>query len=158
MKIISTFLILTFFIASCSSTSKKLSNENLSESSIEDLNNYLSEKGIKAEMTESGLCYVINNEGTGKQAEPGKKIAVHYTGKFADGKVFDTSKKRNSPIEFVLGAGQVIKGWDEGIALFKEGGDGTLFIPYELAYGEKGRGPIGPKSMLVFDIELVSVD
>ncbi len=159
MKMISSLLLFTFFLTACSSSNNKtLSNENISESSMEELNAYLAENGIKAEITESGLCYVMDKAGTGKQAEAGKKVAVHYTGKFKDGKVFDSSRNRNAPIEFTLGVGQVIKGWDEGIALFKEGGTGTLYIPYELGYGERGGGPIGPKAMLIFDIELVSVN
>ena len=110
-----------------------------------------------AKTTESGLKYLMEVEGTGKQAEAGKTVKVHYKGSFEDGVVFDSSFDRNDPIEFPLGAGYVIQGWDEGIALLKEGGKAKLHIPWELAYGAAGRGPIAPKSNLIFDVELIEV-
>lgn len=106
----------------------------------------------------SGLNYAVEKEGTGTQAQAGKTVSVHYTGKLLDGTKFDSSLDRNEPIEFPLGQGNVIKGWDEGIALFKVGGKGKLLIPSYLAYGEQGSPPtIAPNSVLVFDIELVNV-
>ncbi|MBK6913866.1 MAG: FKBP-type peptidyl-prolyl cis-trans isomerase [Ignavibacteriales bacterium] len=107
--------------------------------------------------TTSGLKYVIQQKSDGVRAEVGKEVAVHYTGKFLDGKVFDSSVERDEPIKFILGAGRVIKGWDEGIALMNVGDKYTLIIPYQLAYGETGRGPIPPKATLIFDVELLSV-
>ncbi|HSL46233.1 MAG TPA: FKBP-type peptidyl-prolyl cis-trans isomerase [Anaerolineales bacterium] len=108
--------------------------------------------------TASGLEYIELEEGTGAQAEAGKTVSVHYTGKFQDGRVFDSSVSRGEPITFPLGAGRVIKGWDEGIALMKVGGKAQLIIPPELAYGERGAGGvIPPNATLVFDVELVSV-
>lgn len=107
--------------------------------------------------TNSGLKYLIQQKGDGVRAELGKEVAVHYTGKFLDGKVFDSSLERGEPIKFILGAGRVIKGWDEGIALMSVGDKYTLIIPYQLAYGETGRGPIPPKATLIFDVELLSV-
>jgi peptidyl-prolyl cis-trans isomerase A (cyclophilin A) len=108
--------------------------------------------------TESGLEYIEVEAGTGAQAVAGKTVAVHYTGKFQDGKVFDSSIERGEPIEFQLGRGNVIKGWDEGIALMKVGGKAQLIIPPALGYGERGAGgAIPPNSTLVFDVELVSV-
>jgi peptidyl-prolyl cis-trans isomerase A (cyclophilin A) len=108
--------------------------------------------------TTSGLEYIEVEAGTGEQAQAGKTVSVHYTGKFQDGKVFDTSIPRGEPIEFQLGRGNVIKGWDEGIALMKVGGKAQLIIPPDLAYGERGAsGVIPPNSTLVFDVELVSV-
>jgi FKBP-type peptidyl-prolyl cis-trans isomerase len=109
--------------------------------------------------TSSGLIYDEIEAGSGEQAVAGKTVRVHYTGKFMDGKVFDTSIQRGQPIEFILGKGRVIKGWDEGIALMKEGGKATLTIPSELAYGERGAGGgiIPPNATLVFDVELVEV-
>ena len=108
--------------------------------------------------TSSGLEYIEVEAGTGAQAVAGKKVSVHYTGKFQDGKVFDSSISRGQPIEFQLGRGNVIKGWDEGIALMKVGGKAQLIIPSNLAYGERGAGGvIPPNATLVFDVELVDV-
>ena len=108
--------------------------------------------------TQSGLDFIEVVEGKGKQAEAGKTVAVHYTGKFQDGRVFDSSVSRGEPIEFTLGQGMVIRGWDEGIAMMRVGGKAQLIIPPDLAYGEKGAGGvIPPNATLVFDVELVSV-
>ena len=108
--------------------------------------------------TASGLEYVETLAGTGAQAQAGKFVRVHYTGKFQDGKVFDSSIPRGEPLEFQLGAGRVIKGWDEGIALMKVGGKATLTIPPHLGYGERGAGGvIPPNATLIFDVELVSI-
>jgi FKBP-type peptidyl-prolyl cis-trans isomerase len=108
--------------------------------------------------TNSGLEYIETVAGTGAQAAAGKTVSVHYTGKLTNGKVFDSSLTRGTPIEFKLGAGRVIKGWDEGIALMKVGGKATLTIPPELGYGERGAGGvIPPNATLIFDVELVSV-
>lgn len=108
--------------------------------------------------TQSGLDYIELEEGKGKKAEAGKTVAVHYTGKFQDGRVFDSSVSRGEPIEFVLGQGMVIRGWDEGIAMMRVGGKAQLIIPPDLAYGEKGAsGVIPPNATLVFDVELVKV-
>ncbi len=108
--------------------------------------------------TQSGLDYIELEEGKGAQGEAGKTVSVHYTGKFQDGGVFDSSVSRGEPIEFVLGQGMVIKGWDEGIAMMKVGGKAQLIIPPDLAYGEKGAGGvIPPNATLVFDVELVKV-
>ncbi|MBI5296929.1 MAG: FKBP-type peptidyl-prolyl cis-trans isomerase [Chloroflexi bacterium] len=108
--------------------------------------------------TSSGLEYIEVEAGTGAQAAAGKMVSVHYTGKFQDGKVFDSSISRGQPISFKLGVGQVIKGWDEGIALMKVGGKAQLIVPPQLGYGERGAGGvIPPNATLVFDVELVDV-
>jgi peptidyl-prolyl cis-trans isomerase A (cyclophilin A) len=108
--------------------------------------------------TASGLEYIEIEAGTGAQAQAGKTVSVHYTGKFPDGKVFDSSVSRGEPISFPLGQGRVIKGWDEGIALMKVGGKAQLIIPPELGYEERGAGgAIPPNATLVFDVELVDV-
>jgi len=108
--------------------------------------------------TQSGLEYIEVEAGTGTQAAAGKVVSVHYTGKLQDGKVFDSSITRGEPITFPLGKGNVIKGWDEGIALMKVGGKAQLIIPPNLGYGENGAGGvIPPNATLVFDVELVSI-
>jgi peptidyl-prolyl cis-trans isomerase A (cyclophilin A) len=109
--------------------------------------------------TASGLEYNETKAGTGTQAEAGKTVKVHYTGRFPNGKIFDSSVSRGKPFEFVLGKGNVIKGWDEGIALMKVGAKGMLTIPPELAYGERGTGGgvIPANATLVFEVELLDV-
>ena len=107
--------------------------------------------------TKSGLKYIDVKVGTGKKAQAGDKVTVHYTGTFKNGKKFDSSLDRNDPITFPLGARQVIKGWDEGIAGMKEGGKRKLIIPPDLAYGPDGRDGIPPNSELHFDVELLAV-
>lgn len=95
--------------------------------------------------------------GTGREAKKGDKVSVHYTGSFTDGKVFDSSKFRNQPFEFTIGAGEVITGWDLGVAGMKTGGTRNLTIPSELAYGATGNQAIPPNSTLKFTIELLAV-
>jgi FKBP-type peptidyl-prolyl cis-trans isomerase len=95
--------------------------------------------------------------GTGDTAESGDLVTVHYTGRFIDGRVFDSSVARGEPFQFTLGKGQVIAGWDEGIVGMKVGGKRTLSIPPELGYGKDDYGPIPGNSTLIFDIELLKV-
>src|ERR1035438_1297171 len=108
--------------------------------------------------TQSGLKYLILSKGKGAHAELNKNVEVHYTGYLTNGKVFDSSVERGDPIEFILGTGQVIPGWDEGIALMNIGDKFRLIIPSNLAYGEKGAGEvIPPNSTLIFDVQLISI-
>lgn len=110
------------------------------------------------ETTESGLRYQFIQKGNGKQAEKGKKVAVHYKGQLVNGKEFDNSFKRKDPIEFTLGVGQVIEGWDEGIQLLKVGDKARFVIPSHLGYGSRGAGGvIPPNAVLIFDVELMDV-
>jgi len=96
--------------------------------------------------------------GSGATAEPGKEIVVHYVGRLANGQQFDSSIARNDPLDFPLGAGHMIKGWELGVPGMKVGGKRRLTIPPELAYGEHGRGGvIPPNATLVFEIELLEV-
>jgi FKBP-type peptidyl-prolyl cis-trans isomerase len=119
---------------------------------------YLKDNNVKAKPTASGLYYIEKAKGTGAQAVAGKKVKVHYTGTLLNGTKFDSSRDRNEPFEFVLGQGQVIKGWDEGIAMMKQGGKATLIIPSAIAYGDREAGSIPAYSTLVFDVELVAVE
>ena len=110
-------------------------------------------------MTGSGLQYIEIEEGTGPAPQPGDRVQVHYSGTLEDGTPFDNSYSRGEPFTFELGAGQVIKGWDEGIAMMKVGGKATLIIPPHLAYGERGFPPVIPQNAtLHFDVELVGIE
>jgi len=110
------------------------------------------------EKTESGLRYKMIQKGNGKKAENGKTVSVHYTGQLEDGKVFDSSYPRKKPIEFPLGRGNVIEGWDEGIALLQVGDKARFVIPSHLGYGSRGAGgAIPPNATLIFDVELMDV-
>ncbi len=108
--------------------------------------------------TKSGLEYIDLKEGTGAKAKDGDMVEVHYTGWLKDGKKFDSSLDRGQPFTFKLGAGMVIKGWDEGVAGMKEGGKRKLIIPSDLAYGPNGRPPVIPANAeLTFEVELIKV-
>ncbi|WP_196888460.1 peptidylprolyl isomerase [Aureivirga sp. CE67] len=108
--------------------------------------------------TASGLRYQIIQEGNGPKAEAKKMVSVHYKGQLADGTVFDSSYKRKQPIDFTLGVGQVISGWDEGIQLLRVGDKARFVIPSDLAYGSRGAGGvIPPNAVLIFDVELMKV-
>ncbi len=108
--------------------------------------------------TESGLRYKVLQSGSGKQATKGAMVSVHYKGQLLDGTVFDSSYKRKQPIDFNVGIGQVISGWDEGIQLLKVGDKARFVIPSELAYGSQGAGGvIPPDAPLIFDVELMDV-
>jgi len=108
--------------------------------------------------TESGLYYEDLMEDDGEEAQAGQTVTAHYEGWLTNGRKFDSSRDRGEPIEFRLGAGQVIRGWDEGIAGMRVGGIRKLVIPPELAYGSRGAGGvIPPDATLVFEVELVGV-
>jgi FKBP-type peptidyl-prolyl cis-trans isomerase len=119
------------------------------------LSEYFKNNNITAKETASGLNYVITKEGNGEKPSVGTLIKVHYTGKLLDGTVFDSSVNRNEPFQFVLGIGQVIPGWDEGLQLLSKGSKAVLYIPYYLAYGDRGAGTIPPFSTLIFEVELI---
>ena len=118
---------------------------------------YIADNKIKVAPTASGLYFISKKAGKGAQAVAGKRVFVHYVGKLLDGTEFDNSIKRGEPIDFILGQGQVIPGWDEGIGMMKEGEKAVLLIPSNLAYGERGNQVIPPCAPLVFDVELVKV-
>ena len=109
--------------------------------------------------TPSGLKYIDIEVGTGDSPTTGQTVKVHYTGTLTDGKKFDSSLDRGQPFSFKIGVGQVIKGWDEGVATMKVGGKRTLIIPPDLGYGERGAGGVIPgNATLLFDIELLGVN
>lgn len=106
--------------------------------------------------TPTGLKYVVVAEGEGDTPAKGSVVTVHYTGKLLNGKKFDSSYDRGQPIEFPVGRGHVIKGWDEALLSMKKGEKRVLIIPPELGYGPSGRGPIPPNAIMIFDVELVN--
>jgi peptidylprolyl isomerase len=108
--------------------------------------------------TESGLQYVEIEAGDGASPQAGQQVVVHYTGTLEDGTKFDSSRDRNRPFTFKIGVGQVIKGWDEGVASMKVGGRRKLIIPPDLGYGSRGAGNvIPPNATLIFDVELLRI-
>jgi FKBP-type peptidyl-prolyl cis-trans isomerase FkpA len=111
----------------------------------------------KPKSTRSGVEYWDIVVGTGATAVSGKMVGVHYTGWLTNGKKFDSSVDRGKPIAFPLGAGRVIKGWDEGIVGMKVGGKRQLRIPPNLGYGIHGAGPVPPNAILIFDVQLLAV-
>lgn len=136
---------------------QEIMKENAKKEETTKLQKYLTDNKIDTKPTESGLIYIETVKGTGAKAEPGKTVTLHYVGKLLDGTKFDSSLDRNEPFEFVLGKGQVIKGWDEGVAMMNAGGKATFIIPSSIGYGERDMGVIPPYSTLVFDVELLGV-
>ncbi len=130
---------------------------DLAEQELQVLNQYIEDNNITVSPTESGLYYIEDVAGTGAKPEYNDIVKVHYNGYLLDSTKFDSSIDRNEPFEFKLGTGQVIKGWDEGVALMNVGGKATLIIPSHLAYGSYAVGPIPPYSTLLFEIEILSI-
>lgn len=120
--------------------------------------NIMAEEKEKTVTTDSGLQYVDLVEGDGASPKTGQTVSVHYTGTLKDGTKFDSSRDRNSPLQFKIGVGQVIQGWDEGVGTMKVGGRRKLIIPPDLGYGSQGAGAvIPPNATLIFDVELLNI-
>lgn len=132
---------------------KNHEDSNFTPQTEADIIKYIADNNLNAQKSNSGLYYVINNEGTGARPTSNSNVTVAYKGYFLDGTIFDQS---SNGISFGLNA--VIKGWTEGITYFKEGGDGILLVPSNLGYGNAGRGSIPGGAVLIFDIELISVN
>ncbi len=142
-------------------------HDPMSQAATDDktIQDFLAKNNIKATKTASGLYYRIIKEGTGETGKPGQKATMKYLGKLVNGNVFDGNmdddfnmKPGKSEFSFTLGVGQVIKGWDEGVALLKKGTRAVLYIPSELGYGKGGGGPIPPNAVLIFNVEVVNFE
>jgi len=136
-----------------------LDNEPASAPVVQDATEPVAEADLTAadNTTESGLKYTDIVVGTGDSPEAGNKVKVHYTGWLTDGTVFDSSVERGQPLEFLVGKGQVIRGWDEGLMSMNVGGKRKLVIPPDLGYGDRNVGPIPASSTLVFEVELLEI-
>ena len=150
-QLLSTLLVLTLFI-SCSKDTKTVTDYTAKNE--QEIKDYLAKNNLTAQRSTSGLYYIINEQGTGTQPTAASNVTVAYKGYFTNGNVFDQSKAEG--ISF--GLNQVIKGWTEGIPLFKEGGSGILLIPAHLGYGENDYSTIPGGSVLIFDVKLISVN
>jgi FKBP-type peptidyl-prolyl cis-trans isomerase FkpA len=149
------FIPLSFLLAVFAMTSGSAQNNNVTTTSATASPTKVTGNPTK---TASGLEYWDIKAGTGDTAVKGQQVRVHYTGWLTDGKKFDSSVDRGEPFVFPLGAGRVIKGWDEGVAGMKIGGKRQLRIPPELGYGARGAGgAIPPNATLIFDVELLAV-
>lgn len=156
LKIIVTILIvvLAVFIIHRMQSAKKDAGNNL-QAGQAYLSNNMTQEGVVT--TESGLQYKVLRQGTGETHPTATdRVKVHYHGTLIDGTVFDSSVERGQPIEF--GLNQVIKGWTEGLQLMVEGEKTRLFIPSDLAYGNRSAGSIPPGSALIFDVELIAIN
>jgi FKBP-type peptidyl-prolyl cis-trans isomerase FkpA len=138
-------------------TKNKEQLESMRMEDEQSLKAYL-EKQPNVKTTESGLMYIVVKEGKGKAPKRGDQVSMLYTGYFTNEDVFDENQSKDEPFKFSVGLGQVIPGWDEGVLLMKEGAQYKFIIPWNLAYGESGSGPIMPFSSLVFDVELLKVN
>ncbi len=142
------------FLLSCSSDESADEIIDFSVKNEQEITEYITEHNLTAQKSASGLHYVINEEGTGEQPTANSNVTVAYKGYFTNGNVFDQSDSKG--ISF--GLQQVIKGWTEGIPYFKEGGNGILLIPSHLGYGNNGTNGIPGGSVLIFDVNLISVN
>jgi len=152
--------VLFFFATLCVSLGAFAQNQAQNDDKI--LQDYFKSKHIKPKKTASGLYYTINKEGKGPHAVTGQTVTMGYKGTFLDGKQFDANMDDNykvtRPFHFVLGRGQVIQGWDEGVQLLNKGCRATMYLPSGIAYGARGAGPIPPNAVLIFEVEVEGID
>lgn len=156
-----TFYIKLYGIQSYSDISKErqAARSNSAESEQAVLDDYLKKTNTTVEPTLSGMYIVEITKGNGPAIKPGDKVSIHYVGKLMDQSIFDNSYKRNEPLEFTLGNGELIKGMEEGIAGMKQGGKARLIIPSHLAYDSAGYGQlIPPYSTLIFEVEIIKIE
>ena len=147
MKLLLPFLFLGIFVGSCNKEKRQAKKDQ------KEIENYLKDKGLTAQSTASGLYYIIDVAGTGTQPNTSSDVTVKYKGYLTTQYVFDESVSTGATFNL----SQVIKGWQEGIPLFKEGGKGKLFIPSALGYGDNAKSNIPANSVLIFDVELLDV-
>jgi len=150
-------------LLACAAICGYAQDQNATDQKI--LTDYFAKNHIKATRTPSGLYYTIIKKGSGENAKPGQQVNMNYLGKFLDGKKFDGNVDENfklvdgrSAFSFKLGVGQVIRGWDEGVQLLNPGCRAVLYLPSSLAYGANGGGPIPANAILMFNVELLSIN
>ncbi len=161
-SIVLILLMLLVFAGSASSQTRKRPNRSVKTTTVKRTatkKTVVPAKKSATVTTASGLTYIITQAGTGARLKAGDTVSVHYTGLLTNGLKFDSSLDRGEPFPFQLGAGKVIKGWDEGVQKLRVGDRATFFIPPQIAYGERGagNGVIPPDAMLIFIIEVVGV-
>ncbi|MEX1188908.1 MAG: FKBP-type peptidyl-prolyl cis-trans isomerase [Bacteroidia bacterium] len=122
------------------------------------IDSYIQRKNISTKPTSTGLYFIETEKGNGPQAKAGQQVTLHYTGYLINGKKFDSSFDRDQPFTFTLGKGEVIGGWDEGVAMMHVGGSATFIIPSELGYGSNGSGAIPPFAPLLFEVQLIKAE
>jgi len=147
-------LVLTLFMSCAKDKTEITESIDYVATNEKEIVDYIAKNKLTATKTDSGLYYVVNEAGTGKQPTASSNVTVAYKGYFTNGSIFDQSNA--SGISF--GLNQVIRGWTEGIPYFKEGGNGVLLIPSHLGYGSNGSGPIPGGSVLIFDVKLIKVN
>jgi len=163
MKIIVAIILITFFINGCKKKSDQtyytpIENTSQNTESKKTFTPWQIEDSSKIITTPSGLKYYIVKEGTGNHPQPGQSVLVHYHGTLTNGNTFDSSFERGTPFETVIGKGQVIQGWDEGIPKLKVGGQAILIIPPNIGYGDQAMGEkIPANSTLIFYVELLGI-
>ena len=156
---ISLLALFSFFIAGESLASEKMPVTEkvvkVAEEKVAKEEALIKEKYPNAIRTSSGLMYIVLKEGTGATPKRGAIVEAHYTGRLLDGTKFDSSVDRGQPFQFLVGKGNVIKGWDEAFLSMKRGEKRILIIPPGLAYGDQGMGTIPPNATLIFEVELI---